>query len=123
VVEEQPTLGVEAEQLRPGVPLVRVRGRLDLPAADSLRLVVDKVLDDRPWAVVLDMSALVEMGGGAVQPLVELAYHAGKTDIGLYLVTAGGAIDHVLGNGQTEGLFDIHHSLESAERALGSTKS
>jgi hypothetical protein len=61
VVEEQPTFGVEAEQLRPGVPLVRVRGRLDLPAADSLRLVVDKVLDDRPWAVVLDMSGLVEM--------------------------------------------------------------
>jgi hypothetical protein len=31
----------------------------------------------------------------------------------------GGAVDHVLGNGQTEDLLKIHHSIRSAERALG----
>jgi hypothetical protein len=122
VVEEQPTFDVETDQLRPGVPLVRVRGRLDLPAAATLRVVVHEALDQSPWAVVLDMSRLVEIRAGAVQPLLELAYRAGMTDIGLYLVTPGGVVDHVLGSGQTEGLFDIHHSLGSAERALG-TKS
>jgi hypothetical protein len=120
VVEEQPAFVVETEQLRPAVPLVRVRGRLDLPAAATLRLVVHEVLDHRPWAVVLDLSGLVEILVGAVEPLVDVAYRAGMADIGLYLVTAGGAVDHVLGSGRTDGLFDIHHSIGSAERALGS---
>jgi hypothetical protein len=40
-------------------------------------------------------------------------------DIGLYLVTAGGAVDHVLGNGESEGLFDVHRTIGSAARALG----
>jgi hypothetical protein len=31
----------------------------------------------------------------------------------------GGAVAHVLGNGQTEDLFKIHHSIRLAERALG----
>jgi anti-anti-sigma regulatory factor len=116
---EQWTLVIESDWLLPGVPLVRVRGRLDLPAAAKIRLAVHEWLDRSPWAVVLDLSALSELRVGAVQPLVDLAYRAGMADIGLYLVTAGGAVDQMLRNREADDLFDIHHSIGSAELALG----
>jgi anti-anti-sigma factor len=117
-VVEQQAFVVETDQLRPGVPLVRVRGRLDLAAADTLRLVVDECLDHSPWAIVLDLSALVELRDGAVQALVDLACRAGQADIGLYLVTTDTVVENVLDDGETKDLFDIHHSIESAERTL-----
>jgi anti-anti-sigma factor len=115
---EQQAFVVETDQLRPGVPLVRVRGRLDLAAAETLRLVVDECLDHSPWAIVLDLSALVGLRDGAVQALVDLAYRAGLADIGLYLVTTDTVVENVLDDGETKDLFDIHHSIESAERTL-----
>jgi anti-anti-sigma factor len=117
-VVEQQAFVVETDQLRPGVPLVRVRGRLDLAAADTLRLVVDECLDHSPWAIVLDLSALVGLRDGAVQALVDLACRAGQADIGLYLVTTDTVVENVLDGGETKDLFDIHHGIESAERTL-----
>ena len=116
---EEQAFVVETDQLRPGVPLVRARGRVDLAAAAALASVVHQCLDRSPWAVVLDLSAVLELRAGAVEPLVDLAYRAGTGDIGLYVVTAGGAVDQVLGGGQVDGLFDIHHSIDSADRAMG----
>jgi len=116
---EQPTFRVETGQLRPGVPLVRVWGWLDGPAGVGLRLILDRCLDGSPWAVVVELSALSGSRAAAASPLVEIASRAATTDIGLYLVTTGGAVDRVLGDRETGELFDIHHSVESVERTLG----
>jgi anti-anti-sigma regulatory factor len=116
---KQPTFVAESDQLRPGVLLVRVCGWLDRPAAARLRVILDGCLDSSPRAVVLDLSALSGLGPDAVPPLVEIAFRAGTTDIGLYLVATGDAIDHVLRDGETSDLFDIHRGIGSVERALG----
>ena len=116
---EEQAFVIEADQLRPGVPLVRARGRIDPAAATTLGSLVHQCFDRSPWAVVLDLSGVSELRAGAVQSFVDLAYRAGTADIGLYVVTGGGAVDQVLSGGEVDGLFDIHHSIHSADRAMG----
>jgi anti-anti-sigma regulatory factor len=114
----EPTFTVATSPLRPGVPIVRVRGRLNSATAGELMLVAGRCLDTSPWALVIDLTGLSDLRAGAVSTLVDLAKRAGPADIGLYLVTSGGAVDLML-DAEAAGLFDIHHSVESAVRALG----
>ena len=114
-----PACTVEAGHLRPGIPVLRARGRLDRATVGELRLAVEQCLNASPWAIVVDLTALSELRLSAVPTLVDLAGRAGCADIGFYLVTAGGAVDRVLGGAPAGNLFDIHHSVRSAERALG----
>jgi anti-anti-sigma regulatory factor len=109
---------VEVGSLRPGVPMVRVRGRLDAGAAADLKSVVGERLGASPWALVVDLTDVAELRAAAVTALADLAARAGTADIGLYVVTSGGAVDVVLDDGEANGLFDIHHCVESADRAL-----
>ena len=114
----QPTFAVETDLLRPGVPRLQARGRLSQATVDELRVGVERWLRSSPWAIVVDLTGLSELRLAAVSTLVDLARRAGRADIGLYFVTSGGAVDHVLTSAPSGDLFDIHHSVGSAERAL-----
>jgi anti-anti-sigma regulatory factor len=115
---DEPRFEVETEPLRPGVPIVRVRGRLDSATAGELLQVAGRCIDASPWAIVVDLTTVSELRAASVLTLVDVAHRAGIADIGLYIVTSGGAVDHVL-DAETVGLFDIHHSIDSAVQAMG----
>jgi hypothetical protein len=109
---------VETDQLRPGVPILRVRGVLNRATITELRRAAERCLRMSPWALVIDLTGLLELRPAAVPTLAALADRAGRADIGLYFVTAGAPVDAVLEGGPDGDLFDIHHSFGSAERAL-----
>jgi ABC-type transporter Mla MlaB component len=110
---------VDTGRLRPGVPIVRARGRLDRATVGRLWMALDHCLDAAPWAVVVDLTALSEIRAGAVPTLVDVARRAAADGIGLHFVTAGGAVDQVLGGPPGADLLVIHHSVAAAESALG----
>jgi anti-anti-sigma regulatory factor len=113
-----PVFAVETDLLRPGVPRLQARGRFSPATVDELQVAVERCLHSSPWAIVVDLTELSELQLAAVSTLVVLARRAGRADIGLYFVTSGGAVDHVLTSAPNGDLFDIHHSIGSAERAL-----
>jgi anti-anti-sigma regulatory factor len=114
----RPDFAVETGHLRPAVPIVRVRGRLDGAGAADLGHALGRCLDESPWAIVLDLSEVADLRPDAVPALIDVAYRAGRADIGLYLVTSAGA-DWILGDSETAELFEICYSIDEAERALG----
>ena len=105
--------------LRPGVPCVRVHGRLDSITASEVRQFVYEVLTAGPWAVVLELRAVTDLAADAVPPLVELASYAGEADIGLYLVTADPLLDQAFAAAGVSQLFEIHPSIDCALGAMG----
>lgn len=114
----RPTFAVETDLLRPGVPRLQARGRLSPATVDELQVGLERCLYPSPWAIVVDLTGLSELQPDTVSTLVVLACRAGRADIGLYFVTSGGAVDEALTSGAGGNLFDIHHSIGSAERAL-----
>jgi anti-sigma B factor antagonist len=109
---------VRLGHLRPGVPCVHVQGRLDQSVVPEFQHCVLGLLAAAPWAVVLDLRALTGLAPSAVAALVELARHAGEADIGLYLVAADHPVVQALAAGGVRRLFEIHHSTDSALRAM-----
>ena len=121
--EESAALGgggpVRLIHLRPGVPCVRVHGRLDSITAPGVRQFVFELLTARPWAVVLDLCAVTDLAANAVSALVELASYAGEVDIGLYLVAAGPLLHQALATAGVSQLFEIHPTIDRALGAMG----
>ena len=105
-------------QLRPRVPCVHVQGSLDHVTVPKFQHFVLELLAAAPWAVVLDLRAVTGMVPSAVAVLVELACHAGEADIGLYLVAADRPVVQALAADGVRRLFEIHHSTDSALRAM-----
>jgi anti-anti-sigma regulatory factor len=115
----QPEFSAESARLRPGVPVVRARGRLDRATVGELRRAVDRCLRSTPWAVVVDLTGVTELRAGAVPKLGDLAGQTRAECVGLHLVTNGGAVDGLLEAAAASGLLVIHHSMAAAQRALG----
>jgi hypothetical protein len=116
---DEPVFTVEWGHLRPGVPIVRGRGRLDRATVDDLRRAVDRCLKTAPWAVVVDLTHVTELRAGAVPKLRDMVELARADYVGLHFVTNGGAVDGLLGSPPCPVLLVIHHSIAAAQRALG----
>ena len=116
---QEPEFSAEWARLRPGVPLVRARGRLDRATVHHLRRAVDRCLETMPWAVVVDLTRVTELRAGAVPKLGDMVEHARAEYIGLHFVTNGGAVDGLLTGPPTGDVLVIHHSIAAAQRALG----
>jgi hypothetical protein len=110
---------VEWARLRPGVPIVRGRGRLDRASVGDLRRAVDRCLETAPWAVVVDLTGVAELRAGAVPKLGDMVERARADYVGLHFVTNGGAVDGLLGCPPSRVLLLIHHSIAAAQQALG----
>lgn len=115
----EPEFSAGWARLRPGVPIVRARGRLDRATAHDLRRAVDRCLETRPWAVVVDLTRVTELRAGAVPKLGEMVGRARADVIGLHFVTNGGAVDGLLTVPPNGDVLVIHHSIAAAQRALG----
>lgn len=116
---QDPEFSAEWARLRPGVPIVRARGRLDRITVQDLRHVVDRCLATLPWAVVVDLRRVTELRAGAVPKLGEIVERARSSFVGLHFVTGGGAVDSLLDAAPAGNLLVIHDSVAAAQRALG----
>jgi hypothetical protein len=115
----EPEFSTEWARLRPGVPLVRARGRLDRATVNELRRTVDRCLETSPWAVVVDLTGVTELRAGAVPKLSDMVARARAEFVGLHFVTNGGAVDGLLTEPPAGDVLVIHHSVAAAQRALG----
>jgi anti-anti-sigma regulatory factor len=115
----EPGFSAERARLRPGVPVVRARGRLDRHTVDDLGHAVDRCLETTPWAVVIDLTRVTELRAGAVPKLGNLVERVRAGYVGLHFVTNGGAVDSLLGGTPSGDLILIHHSIGAVQRALG----
>jgi hypothetical protein len=61
----EPEFTVECGRLRPGVPVVRARGRLNRVTGVELHRAVHRCLEASPWAVVVDLTEVTELRVGA----------------------------------------------------------
>jgi anti-anti-sigma factor len=111
-------LTLRLDHLRAGIPLVHASGSLDQRTAPRLREVFDEQLAASPWAVVIDLSAVLTVERGAVPVLVEIASCAGEADVGLCLVSGDREVERVLATARVRELFEIHSNHESALGAL-----
>jgi hypothetical protein len=116
---QEPEFSAEWARLRPGVPIVRARGRLDRTTVHDLRRAVDLCLESMPWAVVLDLTRVTELRAGALPKLGDLVRRARAEFVGLHFVTNGGAVDGLLTGPPSGDALVIHHSIAAAQRALG----
>lgn len=116
---QEPEFSAEWARLRPGVPIVRARGRLDRTTVHDLRRVVDRCLATLPWAVVVDLKRVAELRAGAVPRLGDMVERARADFVGLHFVTGGGAVDGLLTGAPLGNLLVIHDSVAAAQRALG----
>jgi anti-anti-sigma regulatory factor len=112
-------LQIQHSYPRPAVALVHVTGPLNEATAEQLRRHLDEHLEERRWAIVLDLTAVSSIERGAVPSLADVAGRAGLTDVGFYLVA-----DHLLEQALARddglvGLFDVHASVDSALCTLG----
>jgi anti-anti-sigma factor len=112
-------LQIQQRYPRPAVALVHVTGPLNEATAEQLRRYLDERLEERPWAIVLDLTAASSIERGAVPSLADVAGRAGRTDVGFYLVAADHLLEQALARAGLVALFDVHASVDSALRTLG----
>jgi anti-anti-sigma regulatory factor len=105
------------QRLADSVPLVRVAGPLTGVAAVQLRHTVHSQLTGDSRLVVLDLRPVVALPLDGVGVLVDIAYDAGASEIGLCLV-CGSNLDHpvsaALRSAGVADLFEVHPSLNAA---------
>ncbi|WP_211177232.1 STAS domain-containing protein [Pseudonocardia acidicola] len=118
VFETPPTLTVELGQARPAVPLLRAVGELVPSTASTLFGPLGRELGKRPWALVLDLSALSTMHAEVVPVLVDVARWAGEADIGLCIVVTDAVVPPVLQDAGVLQLFELHRDLDGALDAV-----
>jgi anti-sigma B factor antagonist len=112
------TLTIRLEQLRPGVRMTHVGGRLDQATAPALRRLIAEQLEASPWAILLDLSAVSALETSGIATLISTATRAAQADIGLYLVMPDGELRQTLRSAGVHELFEIHPTAESAMRAF-----
>ncbi len=113
------SLQIQHSYPRPAVALVHVTGPLNEATAEQLRRHLDEHFEERPWAIVLDLTAVSSIKRGAVPSLADAAGRAGRTDVGFYLVVADHLLEQALAGDGLVALFDVHASVDSALRTLG----
>jgi anti-anti-sigma factor len=112
-------LQIQHSYPRPAVALVHVTGPLNEATAEQLRRHLDELFEERPWAIVLDLTAVSSIERGAVPSLADAAGRAGRTDVGFYLVVDDHLLEQALAGDGLVALFDVHASVDSALCTLG----
>jgi anti-anti-sigma factor len=106
-------------EVRPDVALRAAgTGPLDDDAAARLGADLDRTLDGRPWAVVVDLSDVDSVTSAGLTMLTRVATAAGEGDVGLCLVCSELVRSAIATAGLAE-LFDQHGSIADALAVLG----
>jgi anti-sigma B factor antagonist len=112
------TLTIRLEQLRPGVQMIHVGGRLDQATAPALRSLIAEQLEASPWAILLDLTAVSALETSGIATLICTATWAAQADIGLYVVMPDGELRQTLRSAGVYELFEIHPTAEAAMSAF-----
>lgn len=114
---EEP-LGIEIDEVRPDLVVVRLDGDLDLLTAPLLRERLLPLLDHADRVVVIDFSGVTFLGSAGLSELAAAADAAGRNDARIVLVATAHVVLRPLEITGLHTVFPIFDSIESALRDL-----
>lgn len=96
------------------VSVVHISGEIDMTTRDSVERVVTRTVEDRPAAVVIDLSGVTFIGSSGLQMLAETRSHAAANAVPLRLVASGPRVLRPLEITGMTTVFSVYASVAEA---------
>ncbi|WP_028476806.1 STAS domain-containing protein [Nocardia sp. CNY236] len=102
-----------------GATVLTVTGEIDLATAPALESAIDAVLDDKPSALIIDLTAVGFLASAGMAALVAAHQRAG-TSTAIAIVADGPATSRQLKMTSLDQVFSLYSTLEAALMAFQS---
>ena len=99
------------------VSVVHVSGEIDMTSRDAVERVLNRTVDGRPDAVVVDLSAVTFFGSSGLQMLAEARAHAAAIAVPLRLVASSRRVLRPLEITGMTTVFPVYASVAEAVSA------
>jgi anti-anti-sigma factor len=96
------------------VTVVHISGEIDMTSRDAVERVLNRTVDNRPEAVVVDLSAVTFFGSSGLQMLAEARAHATAHEVPLRLVASSRKVLRPLEITGMTTLFAVYASVTEA---------
>ena len=106
---------VESEQ---GIPVLHIRGEIDLHTCPQLRTALREQMDAGKYHLVLDLSEVPYLDSAALGVLVDAVRRAREQNGGLHLVQVTPFVQRAFEITRLIKIFHLHESLEAALVAI-----
>jgi len=105
------------ESAAPGVPLVHLRGEIDLHTCPDLRAALQRLMEDGKYRIVLDMADVPYLDSAALGVLVDAVRRARESGGGLYLAQVMTFVRRAFEITRLIRIFPVYDTVEEAVAA------
>lgn len=110
------------ESAAPGIPLVRLRGEIDLHTCPDLRAALQRLMEEGKYRIVLDMAEVPYLDSAALGVLVDAVRRARENGGGLYLAQVMTFVRRAFEITRLIRIFPVYATVEEAVAAASPAK-
>lgn len=111
---QSPKSPVESVQWRDDAAIVQVVGDVDLNRSPALQDALLKLLDEKPSAVIIDLTGVGYMDSSGVASLVKLLSRVRQKGVSLKLAGLTDRVRNIFEITRLDSVFEIHGTCEEA---------
>jgi len=100
-----------------GVPVVRLRGEIDLHTCPELRAALHKLMEAGKHRIILDLAEVPYLDSAALGVLVDAVRRARENGGGIFLVQVTPFVQRAFEITRLIKIFQVHATIEDARRA------
>ncbi|MBC8103988.1 MAG: STAS domain-containing protein [Cytophagales bacterium] len=105
------------ESSAPGVPLVQLRGEIDLHTCPELRAALQRLMEEGKFRIVLNMSEVPYLDSAALGVLVDAVRRARENNGGLYLAQVMTFVRRAFEITRLIRIFPVYDTIDEAVAA------
>jgi anti-sigma B factor antagonist len=107
----------------PGIPLVQLRGEIDLHTCPELRATLQQLMEAGQHTIVLNLAEVPYLDSAALGVLVDAVRRARENHGGIYLTHVTPFVRRAFEITRLIKIFQVHDSVEAAVAAIGARPS
>jgi anti-sigma B factor antagonist len=100
-----------------GIPVVRLKGEIDLHTCPELRATLSRLMEDGKHRIILDLAEVPYLDSAALGVLVDAVRKARENGGGIFLVQVTPFVQRAFEITRLIKIFQVHPSVEDARRA------
>ena len=110
-------LEIVTEELEGGVPVVHLKGEIDLHTCPDLRTALQQLMDRGSFRMILDLAQVPYLDSAALGVLVDAVRRARENNGGIYLVQVAPFVQRAFEITRLIKIFELHSGVAEAQAA------
>lgn len=110
-------LEINVEEPEDGIPVVRLKGEIDLHTCPELRSTLHRLMEAGNHRIILDLAEVPYLDSAALGVLVDAVRRARENGGGIYLVQVTPFVQRAFEITRLIKIFQVHTTLDEARKA------